>query len=87
MWISESKAETVLKEHVVGKAIMEFHAQNICPMMCQICICSVHSGIINVVCVAAVLLCAHEGSGIGHCTHGAVQDGSFLASLQASSNE
>lgn len=58
----------MLKEHVVGKAIVEFHAQNICPMMCQICVCSEHRGIINVVCVAAVLLRAHEGveSGTAH---------------------
>lgn len=77
----------MLKQHAVQKETVEFHAQIICPMMCQICMCSEHRGIINVVCVAVVLLCPHEGSGIGHCIHGAVQDGPFLASLQASCNE
>lgn len=55
--------------------------------MCQICMCSEHRGIINVVYVAVVRLCAHEGSGIGHGTHRALQDGPFLASLQARCNK
>lgn len=34
-------------------------------MMCQICMCHEHCGIVNVVRVAVVLLCAHEGGVTG----------------------
>lgn len=43
----------------VRKAVVEFHAQNICPGMCQVFRNNGHCGIIDVVC---------EGSGIRHCT-------------------
>lgn len=42
----------------VGKAIVEFHAQNICPVMCQVFRWNEHRGFINVI---------FEGSGVGHC--------------------
>lgn len=43
----------------VGRAVVEFHAQNIFPVMCQVFRCNEHRGIVNV---------AGEGSGTGHCT-------------------
>lgn len=54
------QAVTVLKEHVVRKAVVEFHAQNRFPTTCRICMRSEHRGVTNV-CVAAVILRAHKG--------------------------
>lgn len=54
----------------VRKAIVEFHAENTCPVMCQVFRCNEHRSIINVVC---------EGSGIGHRT----QQGKTVPSLHS----
>lgn len=68
----------MLKERVILKPTVEFHAQNMCPMMCQICTCSKHYGMMHVVCIAAVPLCADEGRRLGSAhTHGC-RKGPFL---------